>query len=128
MSDSVVDLPRCQGSTAANTPCERVVSASQKYCYSHDPARASERVTNASKAAKSKVGTELREIKAQLRSLADDVLAGRITPGKASVASQVLGTYLKVVEAERKHVEVEMLKGEVAEVKAMYESQQGRYR
>jgi hypothetical protein len=128
MSDSVVNLPRCQGETAVGAPCERIVRPSERYCYSHNPARATERASNASKAAKSKVGTELREIKAQLKTLADDVLSGRVTPGKASVASQVLGTYLRVVEAERKHVEVEMLKEEVAEVKAMYESQQRRYR
>jgi hypothetical protein len=86
-----------------------------------------ERSANASKAARSKVGPELREIKAMLKKLADDVLSGAVTPGKASVASQVLGVLLRAHEAERKFVEVEELKGEMAEVREMYEAQQRRY-
>ena len=128
MTDNVTAMPRCQGQTSAGTPCERIVRPSEKYCYSHDPLRSVERSANASRAAKSKVGPELREIKAMLKKLADDVLSGAVTPGKAaSVASQVLGVLLRAHEAERKFVEVEELKGEMAEVKEMYEAQQRRY-
>jgi hypothetical protein len=121
MSDSVRTLPTCQGKTAAGTPCERIVSSSATYCYAHDPTRATERSTNASRAAKSKASTELREIKSQLKGLADDVVSGKITSGKASVASQVFGVLLKAFEAERKFVAIEDLKAEVAEVREMYE-------
>ena len=32
-------MPRCAGSKPDGTPCERIVGASQTYCFSHDPAR-----------------------------------------------------------------------------------------
>ena len=76
MSDNITNLPRCQGKKADGSSCERVVSASQRYCYSHDPNRAIERSSNASKAAKCKASIELREIKAQLKELAEDVIKG----------------------------------------------------
>ena len=91
MSDNVTNLPHCQGKKADGSSCERVVSASQRYCYSHDPNRAIERSGNASRAAKSKVSIELREIKAQLKELAEDVIKGSIIPCKASNEGEALG-------------------------------------
>jgi tRNA(Glu) U13 pseudouridine synthase TruD len=83
------------------------VSASQKFCFAHDPATASQRSRNASKAARSKPSRELKAVKERLRGLADGVLAGEIDVDAAAVASRILAVYLRAVEAERKLKEQE---------------------
>jgi hypothetical protein len=96
-------MPRCAATKADGTSCERIVGASQLYCYSHDEARAGERRTNAAKAAKSKAQAgELGEVKQQLRDIADDVLEGTLDKGIASVAAQVLGVYIRACEQARR--------------------------
>jgi hypothetical protein len=59
-------MARCAGTKADGTPCERIIGASQTFCYSHDDTRRKERSKNASVAAKAKL-KELHEIKEQLR-------------------------------------------------------------
>jgi hypothetical protein len=56
-------MNQCQGIKSDGTRCERLIGASQEYCYSHDNSRAAERKTNATKAAKSKTGLELVAVK-----------------------------------------------------------------
>jgi ATP-dependent Zn protease len=95
-------MPRCSGTKAGGTPCERIVSASHRYCFAHDPATAEQRSRNASKAARSKPSRELTAVKERLRGLAEDVLAGVVDQEAAAVASRILGVYLRAVEQERK--------------------------
>jgi flagellar motility protein MotE (MotC chaperone) len=107
-------MPKCSATKANGSPCERLIDATATYCYSHTPQRAGERSRNASKAAKSKGSTELAEIKAQLRRIADDVLAGDLEKGRGSIAAQVLGVFVRVVEAERKIKETDELEERLA--------------
>jgi|SRR5215203_5282339 len=95
-------MPRCNGSKPDGTPCERIVGASQSYCYSHDPARSEERHRAASKAARSKPNREIQDIKTRLSELADNVLNGDVDKGVGAVASQVLNVYLRAVGLELK--------------------------
>src|SRR5919107_302431 len=95
-------MPLCTATKDDGTACERIVSASQKFCFAHDPATASQRSCNASKAARSKPSRELKAVKERLRGLADGVLAGEVDEEAAAVASRILGVYLRAVEAERK--------------------------
>jgi hypothetical protein len=95
-------MPRCAATKDDGTACERIVSASQTYCFAHDPATASKRSRNASKAARSKPSRELKAVKERLRGLADGVLAGEVDEEAAAVASRILAVYLRAVEAERK--------------------------
>ena len=88
--------------------CERLVSQSQSYCYSHDPNRAEERRQAASKAAKAKnAGSELVEIKVHLKEIAEGVIEGTIQTGRGSVVSQIYGVLLRAIEQERKIKELE---------------------
>jgi hypothetical protein len=82
--------------------CERIVSASQKFCFAHDPATASQRSGNASKAARSKPSRVLKVVKERLRTLAEDVLEARVDQDAAGVAARILGVYLRAAEQERK--------------------------
>jgi hypothetical protein len=103
-------LAKCAGSKGDGTPCERLISASAVYCYSHDAERAAERSRHASKAAKAKGPTgELAVVKQQLRDIADGVLEGKLDKGRGSVAAQVLGVFTRVVEVERKIREADEL-------------------
>jgi len=95
-------MPRCAGTKQDGSPCERIVSASQRFCFAHDPAQAERRSRNASKAARSKPSRELATVKERLRKLAEDVLAGEVEQEAAAVASRILGVYLRAVEQERK--------------------------
>ncbi len=106
-------MPRCAGNKPDGTPCERIVGASQRYCYSHDETRREQRRRAASKAGRSKAGGELAQVKGELRALAGAVLAGRIDKGRASVATQALGVYLRAVEIERKIRETEELESRI---------------
>jgi hypothetical protein len=99
-------MPRCAGNTEDGRPCERIVTAAQRYCYSHDPARSEERRRNASRAGRSKPDTEPRGLKSQLQSLADRVLSGDLGRADAAVVSQVLNVKLRALELERKWKEL----------------------
>ena len=102
-------MTRCPGITREGEPCKGFVRPGDTYCVAHDLDRAAERKRAASKAGKSKPSAEFREVKAQLRQLANDVISGRVEKGKASVVAQVLGVWCKAAEAEVKFREFEQV-------------------
>ena len=95
-------MTKCAAFTGKGRPCKGLVRAGSDYCPAHDPARADARRKSASKAARSKPGAEVRELKDRLGTLADDVLAGRVDPKAAAVATQIVGAYARLLEFERK--------------------------
>lgn len=95
-------MPKCSAIAGSGQPCKGLVRAGSDYCPAHDPDRAEDRRRAASKAARSKPHGELHAVKSQLRQLADDVLAGNVDKGIASVAAQVLGVYIRACEQDRK--------------------------
>ena len=95
-------MPRCSHTYADSSQCRRIVSAEQKYCYSHDPARAGERRRNAARGGKAKASGELGRVKARLQTLADMVEEGQMDRADAAVISQIWGTYLRAVSVELK--------------------------
>ncbi len=99
-------MPRCAGSKPDGEPCERIVGASQRHCFAHDPGRQAERSRNARRAAKSKPTRDLVDVKKRLRELADDVMTGRADRGDAAVAGQLYGTYIRAAVAEAKLREI----------------------
>jgi hypothetical protein len=95
-------VPRCSHTYADSSQCRRIVSAEQQYCYSHDPARASERKRNAARGGRAKASGELGRVKARLQALADMVEEGQMDRADAAVISQIWGTYLRAVSVELK--------------------------
>jgi hypothetical protein len=69
-------MARCSAHKPDGSPCERIVSSSQKYCFAHDPASVERRSRAASKAARSKPNRDLTALKTQFRTVADGVLTG----------------------------------------------------
>ncbi len=102
-------MARCAGFKPTGEPCERIVKASQTYCFSHDPERAEERRRNASKAGKGGSSAEIRDLKKQLEDLARDVLEGRVDRGNAVVVNQIINTRARLIELERKIKETDEL-------------------
>jgi hypothetical protein len=98
---------RCAASTAKGRPCKGLVRAGSDHCPAHDPARADARRRSASKAARSKPGTEVGALKDRLGTLADNVLAGLVEPKAAAVVTQICGAYARLLEFERKVKEQE---------------------
>jgi hypothetical protein len=95
-------VPRCSHTYGDYSQCRRIVSAEQEYCYSHDPARASERKRNAARGGRAKASGELGRVKARLHTLADMVEEGQMDRADAAVISQIWGTYLRAVGVELK--------------------------
>ena len=115
-------MKKCHAIKQDGGRCERIVGQSQNYCYSHDPNRAEERHQAASKAAKAKnAGSELVEIKARLKEIAEDVIDGTLQTGQGSVVSQIYGVLLRAIEQERKIKELEEFE---ARIEALEQAQQ----
>ena len=114
-------MARCAGHKPDETPCERIVSASQRYCYSHDPGRAEARSRSASKAARSKTDVEIGTIKRRLKQVAEGVLDGSVDKGRGSVAFQGYGVLIRAIEVERKIRETEELEERLAALETAQE-------
>lgn len=110
-------MSRCASITRSGEQCRGIVQKGSDYCAAHDPSRVEARKRAASIAGRSKPGTEISEVKRQLRKLADDTLAGRVNTGVASVASQVLGIWLKAVDTEIREREATVKEREFVEVR-----------
>jgi hypothetical protein len=92
-------------------------------CPAHDPARKEARRRNASKAARSKPGREIRDLKAQLEDLAAGVLDGSTEPKFGVVVTQILNARTRLLETQRKIRETEELARELEELRGMVEHQ-----
>lgn len=114
-------MARCRGTKPDETPCERLVPASQSYCYSHDPERKDERRRNAARVGRSKPNRELVEVKDRLRELAESVIEGRMDRGNAAVAGQLFGTFIRSVSAEIKVKEVLELEERIEQLERIQE-------
>ena len=116
-------MARCAGFKPDGTPCERIVGASQDYCYAHDPDRADERRRAASRGGKrggrGRPLVELQAVKDKLGDLAGDVLEGNVDRSDAAVVGQLYNTYVRVVSVEAKIRETEELEKRLEELEAV---------
>jgi hypothetical protein len=90
-------MARCGFTKDDGRPCERIVKASQTYCYSHDPKRASERKRNATRGGKAKASGEIGEIKAELHDAIEAVQTRKMDKGVGAVVFQGYGMLLRAV-------------------------------
>jgi hypothetical protein len=100
-------MKKCQAITGKGRRCQRIVGASQSYCYSHDPSRKEERKANAARGGRVKATGEISRLKVQLKSLADNTLAGEIDRSVAAVCNQIYGTILAAIRTEMKVKEIQ---------------------
>ena len=95
-------MARCRTTKANGERCKAAATASNGYCWAHDPKNAAKRQRTASKAGRGKPSREIRDLKDELRVLAEDVLAGRVERGLAAVVNQIHNSRAKLIELERK--------------------------
>ena len=107
-------MAKCRAFTANGRPCKGLVRPGSDFCPAHGPARADARRRAASKAARSKPGGEIRDLKDRLEGLADDVLAGQVQPKAGAVVTQIVGAYSRLLELERKVRENEEFEARIA--------------
>src|SRR5829696_2715502 len=107
-------MSECGAFTRDGRPCKGLVRQGSDYCPAHDPARQEARRLAASKAARTKPGGEIKALKARMRKLADDVLAGHIEPKAGAVVAQIVGAYTRLLELERKFKEHEEFEARIA--------------
>jgi hypothetical protein len=107
-------MPRCAADKADGSPCERIVGASQRFCYSHHPDSASRRSEAAARAARAKGGPALEREPARCRRelwrVAAAVESGDLSPKSGAVIGQLLNTVLRSLSVEsalRERAEVE---------------------
>jgi hypothetical protein len=111
-------MSRCSGFKPDGSPCERIVGASQEYCFAHDPTKQEARKRNAAKAGASKPTREVELLRDQLATLYSDVLAGETEPKVAAVAAQVANVRARVFELEAKAREQEEFARRLSELEA----------
>ncbi len=103
-------MPRCSGSKADGSPCERIVPEGVDLCYSHDPDRAQARRASASKAGRARGPVaELAELRAMVKRYMTDVEAGRLEEAR------VVEVGLKVREQEQLIERLEALEDALVE-------------
>ena len=120
-----MQMAKCAAFTAKGRPCQGLVRPDSDYCPAHDPARADARRRAASKAARSKPGAEVRDLKDRLGTLADEVLAGKVEPKAAAVVTQIIGACARLMEFERKVREQEEFEARLAALEEGVEKRWG---
>jgi hypothetical protein len=112
-------MARCAGIKRDGGRCAVGVPAGVRWCFNHDPARASERKRNASRAGRTKGTGEIADLKKQLEDLAAGVLAGEVARSDATVVNQIINTRARLVELERKMREQEVLEERLEALEAV---------
>jgi hypothetical protein len=116
----------CRATKRNGEPCTAPATGSNGYCWAHDPANADKRRRMASRARSSKGGTEIAEIKKQLKDLAADVLSGEVGRSEAAVVNQILNTRARIIELERKLREQEELEERLEALESVLKGRSAR--
>jgi hypothetical protein len=113
----------CIGVKPTGELCKGVARRGSDWCPAHDPAREEARRRNASKAARSKPGREIKDLKGQLADLAAAVLDGTTEPKIGAVVTQIVNARTRLLETERRIRETEVLERRLEELEALLEPQ-----
>ena len=100
-------MKRCSATKRDGTPCSLPSVGADGFCWAHTPKNAEKRKAGQKKGGRSKPLSDVAVLQRKLSDLGDDVLAGRVDRGKASVAAQCWGVAIKALEAWVKMRELE---------------------
>ena len=109
----------CTATTQYGRPCQNPAHPGKSVCWTHDPENATQRVRNARAggvAVHSPATHEIGELKEELKALIREVKDGEITPGVASVITQLANVLLRGIEQQRKVKESEELEARIEEL------------
>ncbi len=102
-------MARCGFIKASGERCKGTATGPHGLCWAHAPENAAQRRRGAVRGGKAKANREIRDLKDQLATLAEGVLAGHVDRGDAAVVNQIINTRARLVEIERKVKETEEL-------------------
>lgn len=113
-------MVRCPAITRSGAPCKGIVSEGATYCPAHDPDQAERRRRTARKGGRSRIGgSEIADLKREVRAVISGVLTGAVERSAGSVALQGYNVLLRAHELSQKADIVE-LAAEVEELKREY--------
>ncbi len=122
-------MARCQAIKADGERCRGEATPGVEWCYSHDPARAEERRRNASRGGRrggrGRAGTDLADLKRDIRGVIDGVLAGTISQGPGAVALQGYNALLRAAKVELEVREQTELIERIEALEGAYTEQKG---
>ena len=109
-------MAKCSGFKPDGSPCQRIVAGSSSFCHSHHPGRREQRRRAASRAGRTRLGRELREVRDLLREITERVLDGSLDRSTAIAANQLLNTGVRLIEVARRVQEQDELLDRLAEL------------
>jgi hypothetical protein len=118
-------MSKCIGFKPDGSLCQGVAKRGSDWCPSHDPARKDARRRSASKAARSKPGREIGNLKAQLAELAENVLNATVEPKVGAVVTQIFNARIKLIDCERRIKEADELEAKIEEIQNALERSGG---
>ena len=117
----------CSSITGAGARCRAIAITGSDYCHAHHPDRAKARSRAARKGGqrggRGRPTVELRAIEGKLEDLADDLLAGRVEGGVATVLVQIRNAQIRAIATGLKATEQEQILERVEELEALMEQQ-----
>ena len=120
----------CSGITGTGARCRAIAISGSDYCHAHHPDRAKARTRAARKGGqrggRGRPSVELRSIESKLEELAEDLLAGRVEGGVASVLVQIRNAQIRAIATGLRATEQEQILERVEELEALLENQQQR--
>jgi ribosomal protein L29 len=114
-------MRRCAGIKQDGQQCTVTVEPPQRYCWWHDPANSDKRRRAASKGGRGRAAKEVRDLKAELRALVEDVKSGQLDRNDAGVMIQAYRALKDFIELERRIKETDELADQIEELKREYE-------
>ena|SRR5215210_7198000 len=102
-------MSRCGYIKGNGERCQGTATGSNGLCWNHDPVNADRRRRAASKAGKSRVGGDVKDLREQLQNLTERVITGALETGRGAVANQLITTQIKLLEYERKSKDLDEL-------------------
>jgi hypothetical protein len=110
-------MGKCPAITADGAKCKNLAAKGSEWCSAHDPAHADRRRRAARKGGRSKGGgSEIADLKREVRAVIGGVLTGKIDKANGSVALQGYNVLLRAHELGQK-ADIDELAREVEELK-----------
>jgi hypothetical protein len=110
----------CSAIKANGERCRGIAATGSEWCPAHDPSRKEARKRAASKAARSRHGGQIGELKDTLAMLYQEVRGGAISPKVGAVLNQILNARIRLVETEMRVREQEELLERIAALEERY--------
>jgi hypothetical protein len=110
-------MGRCTAITQRGGRCTQPATGSHGLCWGHDPANADKRRRSASRAARAKALTEVKTLKAEIKTVISEVKDGDLDRSDAAVMLQGYRTLKDFVELERRVKETDELTAEIEDLK-----------